>query len=137
MRFLLLTLLIFRVYAIPFSHEFVLSKIEFAKPNRKVPFTGFYRLNKQTKEFFYDLGATFLDKNEHGFSGMYLSRTSVRKNSGKTFGKWKQILKNPKNTKLLELFEGNLSSNNLRELFSFPGEVIFRKMQKIKLCYYF
>ena len=132
MRILLLSLLFFRVYAISISQQLAVKNLVFAKPQKEIPFTGFFRLKKQTKEFFHDLGAKYLDKENYGFSGIYIDKNAIFANSGKVFGKWKQLLKEPKNTKLLHLLEANLSSTNLRELFSFPKEVTFQKNVKNK-----
>lgn len=127
MRLLLFTVLFIRLYSVPFSHECILKKVDFASPKKEIPFTGYFRIVKQTKRFFHDLGAQYYTRERDGFNGMYISYDSVRNNSGKVFGKWKQILKEPKNNKLLDVFEGNLASNNLRELFCLPIEVTIQR----------
>jgi hypothetical protein len=123
---------IINLYTIPITHMIALNSIEFATPKESVPFTGFFRMKKQSDFFFKDLGAKFIEEKEAGFNGIYLSFDAVRINSGKTFGKWREVLKKPKNTKLLSLFEANLASSNLSELFSFPRDVHFLKNAKSK-----
>lgn len=132
MKLSLLLITIASLNATPLTHKLALKSVEFAAPERSVPFTGFYRLKKQSALFLKDLGAKYINEEEAGFSGFYLPFSQVRQNSGKTFGKWREILKEPKNTKLLELFEANLASSNLSELFSFPKEVHFLKNAKRK-----
>ena len=132
MRFLLLFILTANLHCIPLGHTLALKTTSFANPKEAIPFTGYYRLKKQSEFFFRDLGATFIEEKEEGFKGIYLSFDAVRSNSGKTFGKWREILKKPKSTKLLQLFEANLASANLGELFSFPREVHFLKNAKNK-----
>ncbi len=132
MKLSLLLITVASLYATPLTHKIALKSIEFASPERSVPFTGFYRLKKQSALFLKDLGVKYITEEENGFSGLYLTSSSVRQNSGKTFGKWREVLKDPKNTKLLELFEANLASSNLSELFSFPKEVHFLKDAKKK-----
>lgn len=131
MRFFVLLLTSIHLIGTPLSHKLALNVIEFAKPKQSIPFTGFYRIDKQCRLFFKDLGAEFVDASA-GFDGFYLSANSVKFNSGKTFGKWREILRAPKNTKLIEIFEANLASSNLRELFSFPNEAHFLKNAKEK-----
>ena len=131
MRLLLFTVLFVKAFSIPFAHKIALQSTSFAAPEEKVPFTGFYRMKKQSELFFKDLGAEFTRENS-SFKGFYLSFQAVRSNSGKTFGKWHEILRQPKNSKLLELFEANLASSKINELFSFPQEVHFLKNAKNK-----
>ncbi len=132
MKLSLILITVTSLYATPLTHKIALKTIEFAPPERSVPFTGFYRLKKQSSLFFKDLGAKYITEEESGFSGLYLASNSVRQNSGKTFGKWREILKDPRNTKLIELFEANLASSNLAGLFSFPKQVHFLKDAKKK-----
>lgn len=127
MKYFALLLTSLQLFATPLSHKIPLSVVEFAKPKQSIPFTGFYRIEKQCKLLFKDLGAELTED-----SGFYLSSNSVKLNSGKVFGKWRDILKHPKNTKLIEIFEANLASNNMNELFSFPREVHYLKEGKGK-----
>lgn len=122
MKKLLLLFYSVTLFATPLSHKVALKAVEFARPAKNIPFTGYYRLQKQSALFFNDLGAKRIHK-DTGLSGYYLSFEDIKMKSGKTFGKWKEILKEPKNTKLLELFEANLATSNINELFSFPREV--------------
>ncbi|MCH9621102.1 MAG: hypothetical protein S4CHLAM20_05180 [Chlamydiia bacterium] len=131
MRLLLLIITSVSLYSIPLTHKIALSSASFAKPEKQVPFTGFYRLKQQSDLFFSDLGAKFFSADSE-IQGFYLSFQQVRSNSGKTFGKWHELLRKPRNTKLLELFEANLASSKLSELFSFPREVTFLKDAKNK-----
>ena len=132
MRLLFILLLSSHLYGTPITHKVLLAKMEFAKPAKQIPFTGYYRLKKQGAVFLHDLGSKEILENEYGYKGFYLPFSSVRQNMGKVFGKWRETLKQPKHSKLLELFEGNLASSNLRELFSFPAEVHFQKNAKNK-----
>lgn len=130
MRQLLFSLAFVSLYSMPLTHKIALSNVSFATPDTKVPFTGFYRLKKQSELFFNDLGARFIK--EKDFQGFYLSFNSVKANSGQVFGKWHEALRKPKNGKLLDLFEANLASTKLTELFSFPREVQYIKDAKQK-----
>jgi len=136
MKLLLLSIISVQLFAAPIMHKLALNTVEFASPEESIPFTGFYRLKKQSEFFFKDLGAEFVS-DESGLQGFYLPFTAVKKNSGKVFGKWREQLKDPKNTKLLSLFEANLSGSNLSSLFSFPGEVHFLKDAKKKVVLIF
>ncbi|MCH9616744.1 MAG: hypothetical protein SP4CHLAM5_02430 [Chlamydiia bacterium] len=122
MKFFALLLTSVHLIGTPLSHKLALNVIEFAKPKESIPFTGFYRIDKQCRLLFKDLGAEFIDK-AAGFEGFYLSAKQVKLNSGKTFGKWRDLLRAPKNTKLIEIFEANLASSSLRDFFSFPNQV--------------
>jgi hypothetical protein len=131
MKFFALLLTSIHLIGTPLSHKLALNVVEFAKPKEALPFTGFYRIDKQCKLFFKDLGAEFIDQTA-GFEGFYLSAQSVKFNSGKAFGKWRDLLRAPKNTKLIEIFEANLACSSLRELFSFPSQVRFTRAAKDK-----
>jgi|GEM_PF-2915141 len=132
MRLTLFLIAITSLFSTPTSHKIALKAIAFASPERSIPFTGFFRIKKQSAQFLKDLGAISIDEERFGFSGIFLSSSSVKKNSGKVFGKWREILKDPKNTKLLELFEANLASSSLPGLFSFPRDVHFLNETKNK-----
>ncbi|MCH9811953.1 hypothetical protein K0U07_04215 [bacterium] len=131
MKYFALLLATISLHGLPLSHKVAQNGIAFAEPKREIPFTGFYRIEKQCKLFFKDLGAETLDKT-HGFSGFYLSSASVKYNSGKVFGKWREQLRHAKNTKLIEIFEANLASHSLSSLFSFPAEVKYLREAKEK-----
>ena len=92
MRLLLLFLSSVSLWGIPISHKVAQNAIGFASPKKELPFTGFYRIEKQCKLFFKDLGAEQVDHSS-GFSGFFLPASAIKYNSAKVFGKWREIIK--------------------------------------------
>lgn len=88
--------------------------------------TGYNRLKDMGRDFLKDLGGESVQITSFEgatVDGMYFNPEIFRKNETRVFKKWKQLLNEPKNFKLSQIFEINTNSNSLPGLFSFPREM--------------
>lgn len=96
---------------------------------------GLARLKDLGNELLTDLGGIYISLeigNRKYIEGLYFDPVTFRAKQTSAYKKWRNILKNPKNCRLAEMYESEFSGNHLLSLFSIPGSIRTHPVAKKK-----